>query len=304
MDKLQWFKERQKGIGGSDVGAIMGVSRWKSLLEVYVEKTEEIKEVKEFRELFYWGNTLEEVVAREFSIRTGKKVRKDNRQLIHKTHEFMIGNIDRKIVGENAILECTTVNAFKTKEWDGDEIPPEYILQCQHYMEVMGADTCYIAALIGGQRFVYKEIKRDEELISMIVKAEKDFWLNHVQKRIPPKLDGSEAASKYLSKTFKNIDKSLEVNLKAEYKDEINEYLNIKNQMKILDEALKVIENNLKNELGNAEKGIIEKFQVLWKGITSKRIDSKVLKEKYPEIYKEVCKQSISRRFEIKESSG
>lgn len=302
MDKLQWLKERQKGIGGSDVGAIMGVSRWKSAFEVYVDKIEEITEVSESSESSYFGNVLEEVVAREFSSRTGKKVRKDNRQLVHKTHEFMMGNIDRRIVGENSILECTTVNAFKAKEWDGEEIPPSFILQCQHYMEVMGADNCYIAALIGGQRFVHKEIKRDEELISMIVEAEKDFWINHVEKRIPPKLDGSEAASKYLSKTFKNFDKALEVNLKAEYKDKINEYLNIKNQMKTLDEALKTIENNLKNELGNAEKGIVEKFQVVWKGIISNRIDSKALKEIYPEIYKEVCKQSVSRRFEIKES--
>jgi putative phage-type endonuclease len=304
MDKLQWLKERQKGIGGSDVGAIMGVNKWKGPFEVYVEKIEEITEVKESGESSYWGNTLEEVVAREFSIRTGKKVRKDRRQLVHKTNEFMMGNIDRRIVGENALLECTTVNVFGAKEWDGEEIPPSYILQCQHYMEVMGADSCYIAALIGGQRFVYKEIKRDEELISMIVKAEKDFWINHVQKRIPPKLDGSEAASKYLSKTFKRINKTLEVSLKAEYKDKINEYLNIKNQMKVLDESLKVIENNLKNELGNAEKGIVEKFLVIWKGITSNRIDSKVLKEKYPEIYKEVCKHSMSRRFEIKEISN
>ncbi|NRT86734.1 YqaJ viral recombinase family protein [Clostridium beijerinckii] len=304
MDKLQWLKERQKGIGGSDVGAIMGVNKWKSPFEVYVDKTEEIREVKESGESSYFGNTLEEVVAREFSIRSGKKVRKDKRQLVHKIHEFMMGNIDRRIVGENSLLECTTVNAFRAKEWDGEEIPPSHILQCQHYMEVLGADTCYIAALIGGQRFVYKEIKRDEELISMIVEAEKDFWFNHVQKRIPPKLDGSEAASKYLSKTFKSIDKTLEVNLKEEYKDKINEYLNIKNQMKILDESLKVIENNLKNQLGNAEKGIVEKFQVIWKGVTSNRIDSKVLKEKYPEIYKEVCKQTMSRRFEIKEISS
>lgn len=301
MDKLQWLKERQKGIGGSDVGAIMGVNKWKSAFEVYVDKTQEITEVDKSNELSYWGSTLEEIVAREFSIRTGKKVRKDNRQLVHKTYEFMIGNIDRRIVGENAFLECITVNAFRAKEWEGEEIPPSVILQCQHYMEVIGVDNCYIAALIGGQKFIYKKVERDEELISMIVEAEKEFWVNHVEKRIPPKLDGSEAASKYLSKTFKNIDKSLEVNLKSEYKDKINEYLNIKNQMKILDETLKVIENNLKNELGNAERGNIEKFQIIWKGIISNRIDSKVLKEKYPKIFKEVLRQSVSRRFEIKE---
>jgi len=129
MDKLQWLKERQKGIGGSDVGAIMGVNKWKSPFEVYVDKTEEIREVKESGESSYLGNTLEEVVAREFSIRSGKKVRKDKRQLVHKIHKFMMGNIDRRIVGENSLLECTTVNAFKAKEWDGEEIPPSHILQ-------------------------------------------------------------------------------------------------------------------------------------------------------------------------------
>ena len=80
-----------------------------------------------------------------------------------------------RIVGENAFLECKTVNAFGAKEWEGEEIPPSYLLQCQHYMEVMEADNCYIAALIDGQRFMFKEIERDEELISMIIEARKGF---------------------------------------------------------------------------------------------------------------------------------
>lgn len=301
MDKLEWLKERQKGIGGSDVGAIMGVNKWKSAFEVYINKTEEITEVSESAEAAYWGSTLEEVVAREFTVRTGKKVRRDNRHLVHNTYKFMMANIDRKVVGENAFLECKTVNAFGAKEWEGEEIPPSYLLQCQHYMEVMGADKCYIAVLIGGQKFIFKEIERDEELISMIIEVEKDFWITHVEKKIPPAIDGSEAASKYLSKTFKNVDNSLEVELKYEYKDKINEYLKIKNDIKVLDESLKTIENNLKNELGNAEKGIADKFLVVWKSVISNRIDSKTLKTKYPEVYTEVIKQSMSRRFEVKE---
>ena len=302
MDKLEWLKERQKGIGGSDVGAIMGVNKWKSAFEIYLDKTEEITEEKESSEAAHFGTILEDIVAKEFTLRTGKKVRKDNRHLVHKNYPFMVANIDRRIVGENAILECKTANSFCAKEWEADEIPASYLLQCQHYLSVTGASKAYIAVLIGGQKFIYKEIERDEELIKIIIDAEKDFWLNHVEKKIAPAIDGSFGACRYLSEKYKVGDKSLKVDLRSEFEEKINEYKNIKLQSKELDERAKAIENSLKNELGNAESGSISKFLVLWKSVKSNRVDSKKLKTDYPEIYKAVCKQSVSRRFEIKES--
>lgn len=301
MDKLEWLKERQKGIGGSDVGAILGVNKWKSAFEIYLDKTEEITEVNEVSEAAYWGTKFEDLVAREFTVRTGKKVRRDNKHLVHKDYPFMVANLDRRVVGEDAILECKTANTFLSKEWEGEEIPASYLLQCQHYLAVTEAKKCYIAVLIGGQKLVIKEIERDEELINMIIEAEKDFWINHVEKRIPPQIDGSEGASRYLSERFKQSDKSLKVNLKSEFEDKINEYLEIKRQIKSLEEDSKAIENTIKNELGNAEKGVISEFLVVWKTMNSNRVDSRKLKDKYPDVYNEVIKQSTCRRFEIKE---
>lgn len=303
MDKLEWLKERQKGIGGSDVGAIMGVNSYKSAFEVYLEKTEEITEVTECSEAAYWGTRLEELVANEFYVRTGKKVRRDNRHLVHKEYPFMVANIDRRIVGEDAILECKTANSFKAKEWEAEEVPGSYILQCQHYLAVTGAKKCYIAVLIGGQKFIFKEVERDEELIKIIINAEETFWNEYVVKRIAPPLDGSFGASRYINEKYKISDNSLKVNLKSEYEDKIRQYLNLKDQVKVLDENIKAIENSIKNELGNAERGSVSDFIVVWKTLNSNRVDSKKLKEKYPDIYKEVCKASISRRFEIKEAN-
>jgi len=301
MDKLEWLKERQRGIGGSDVGAILGVNKWKTPFEVYLEKTEEITEVKETSEAAYWGTELEELVAKEFSKRTGKKVRRDSRHLVHPKYPFMVANIDRRVVGENAILECKTANQFLAKEWKDDEIPASYILQCQHYMSVTGAEKCYIACLIGGQRFIYKEIPRDNELIEMIIAAEKEFWEEHVMKRIPPALDGSSAAEKYLNERYSNPTPYSEINLKSEYKDMINEYLQLKENMKALETRLKEIENNIKNELADNEKGYVGNYEVNWMPVTSSRVDSKLLKSKYPDIYKDVCKKSTYRKFRIKE---
>lgn len=302
-DKLKWLKERQKGIGGSDVGAILGINKWKSPFEVYIDKTEEITEIKEAGEAAYWGSILEDQVAKEFALRTGKKVRKDNRHLIHKKYKFMTANIDRRIVSENAILECKTVNSFGAKEWEGEEVPPSYIVQCQHYLEVTGCEKCYIAVLIGGQKFMFKEILRDDELIAMIIEKENDFWLNHVEKGIPPAIDGSESAAKYINNKFNSSDSSLEISLKSEYKEHIEDYFSLKDKIKALEYCVKEIENNIKNELGNAEKGIINQFSIAWKSIISQRVDSKVLKAKYPDIYKEVCRECATRRFEIKEIS-
>ena len=300
MNDLLWLKDRQKGIGGSDAGAIMGVNKWKTAFQVYVEKTEDINEVQETSEAAYWGSNLEELVAKEFTRRTGKKVRRDNRHLVHKDYPFMIGNIDRRIVGENSILECKTTSAFGAKDWEGEEIPPSYILQCQHYMAITEADKCYMAVLIGGQKFLMKEIYRDKELIDLIIAAEKDFWTQHVEKRIPPELDGSYAADKYLKGKYPKTNSSLEVGLKAEYKEKISKYIRLRDNIKALEEEAKTIENNIKHQLGEAERGTIDNFIVNWRAVFSNRIDSKILKDKYPEVYKEVCKETVSRRFEIK----
>lgn len=300
MDKLQWLKDRQKGIGGSDIGAIMGMNRWKSAFQVFMEKTEEITEVAEAAEAMNWGNNFRELLIKEFKRITGKKVRRYNKLLVSKEYPFMLGTVDRRVLNENSIVICKTTSIFGKKEWEGEEIPQNYILQAQHYMAVTKADKCYLVVLIGGQQLLIKELLRDEELIARIIEACKDFWTQYVEKRIPPPLDGSINAEKYLKEAYPKGSKNLEVNLKTEDKEKIAKYLELKENIKALEEEAKTIENNIKNELGEAEKGTVDEFIVNWRSICSSRIDSKLLKENYPEVYSTVSKESLSRRFEIK----
>ena len=126
MNKLEWLKERQAGIGGSDVGAILGVNKYKTAFQVYIEKTETISEVKEQSEAAYWGDQFEDIVAKEFEKRTGKKVRRDRKHYKNSEYPFMVANIDRKVVGENAILECKTANQYLASEWKDAEIQASY----------------------------------------------------------------------------------------------------------------------------------------------------------------------------------
>ncbi|MDY2632401.1 MAG: YqaJ viral recombinase family protein [Clostridium sp.] len=300
MDKLQWLKERQCGIGGSDVGAILGVNKYKTPFEVYLEKTEPITEVGEQSESAYWGDQFEEVVAKEFEKRTGKKVRRDRKHYKHKEYSFMVANIDRKVVGENAILECKTANQYLANEWQDDEVPASYLLQVQHYLFVTGAEVGYIAVLIGGQKFVWKEVQRDEELIEVIIEAEKEFW-KMVQDKTPPALDGSSAAEKYLKERYKEAETDKSIELGFEYKEKIKSYLEMKEQLKNFEAQVKELENQIKAEIGKAEYAYAPGYRLSWKNILSNRVDSKKLKSEFPEVYEKVVKESISRKFNIKE---
>lgn len=301
MTEIEWLRSRQLGIGGSDAGAILGVNKWKTPFQVYLEKTEEINETNEQSEAAYWGTELEDLVAREFSKRTNKKVRRKNAILQNSEYPFMTANLDREIIGEKAFLECKTVNAFGGSDWDSDEIPDSYLVQVMHYLAVTGYSKAYIAVLIGGQKFVHREIDRDDELIKIIINSEMDFWNNHVLKKVPPPLDGSSAAEKFLKEKYKDTDPRKTVNLKSEYKDKIKDYFDIKNAMKALENQAKEIENNIKLELGEAEIGYISDYAVKWGSITSNKFNSAKFKEDYPELFKQYLKSSSYRKFNIKE---
>jgi putative phage-type endonuclease len=299
MDRETWLKFRRKGIGGSDAAAIAGLSKYKSPVAVYLEKTGQLEQ-EEPGEAAYWGNVLEDIVAKEFAARTGLKVKRRNAILQHPEHDWMLANVDRVVVGEKIGLECKTASAYLKDLWSGEDVPMEYLLQVQHYLAVTGYEAWYIAVLIGGNTFVYKRIERDDELIEQLIAIEKNFWENHVLAGVPPVLDGSEASGELLKKMHPIAEEGTETELPLEA-DELLEQLDIaKADVKAAEERVAEIENRLKAMLGDYEAGLARHYQVTWKNVTSRRIDSKALKAEHPDIYEKFVKQSISRRFSVK----
>lgn len=302
MSHEEWLEARKSGLGGSDAAIVLGLNRYKTPFELWLEKTGQVSLQSFTNDAAYFGTLLEDLVAKEFERRSGKKVRRRNAIFQHPDHDFIIANIDRMVVGEKAILECKTASAFLAREWEGEDVPESYIVQMQHYLGVLGSEyrKGYFAVLIGGQRFMWKEIERDDELIEMIFKAEVDFWNQYVLKGKPPALDGSSAAEKFLKSRFQETDSEKVVQLGASYKTKIEEYHSLKETIEQLNQQKKEIENELKYELKEAELGYIGDYEVHWKPRTQNRVDTKVLKEKFPDIYKQVIKSSTSRYFSIK----
>jgi len=290
----------QVTIGGSEAAAAIGLSRYKSQLRLYLEKIGEV-EREPAGEAAYWGNILEEIVAQEFAKRTGKKVQRVNKTFVHEKYPFAIGHIDRKVVGENALLECKTTSIWKDKEWSTkeDEIPQEYLIQVMHYLAVTGYERAYVAVLIGGQKFAVKEFSRDEELIDYIMEAEKKFY-EMIVNRTPPALDGSDDASKILSLLYPSAQEGSTIELPV-YEGVVEEILALDKQIKELEQMKEEKENTIKNAMGNYETAIIGRYTISWKNVTTERLDTKELKKANPDIYAQFTKQSSYRRFTIKE---
>lgn len=300
MNRYQWLTERKTGIGGSDSSAILGFSPWKSPFELYIDKTSDYVEEID-NEAIHFGNVLEDVVADEFTRRTGKKVRRRNQIFRHKEHDFMIANIDRDVVGERALLECKTTNAFAADQWEGDQIPPAYMCQIQHCMAVLDYEKAYIAVLIGGQKFVWKEIARDDEFIEIMIQQEKAFWENHVLAGVPPEIDGSPSASDLLNKMYPEDNGEI-VMLESDEAEMLIEAIeSIKAEVKEKQALQKEYENKLKLMIGEAETGVTPRFEVRHRAITSNRLDTRKLRKELPDIAEKYTNQSTYRRMTIKE---
>lgn len=304
MTHDEWLLDRRRGIGGSDVATILGLNKWKSAYQLWLEKTGQVELDHTDSEPAYWGNVLEEVVAKEFQERTGLKVRRRNQVFEHPLHPFLRANIDRDVVGEKAILECKTANQFLAKEWEGEEIPLSYLCQVQHYMNVMNYDHAYIAVLIGGQKFVWKRIERDQELIDMITERLVDFWETNVVEGVEPPVDGSKATSEFLNECYSE-DGTEETTLPAEFDGLIEYRKQLKEDVDLITGKISEVDNQIKSELGKKDAviGITPKFVISWKSVTSNRLNKKLLTEKYPEAAKdpEIYQTSNSKRMTIKE---
>ena len=300
MSYEDWLEHRRLGIGGSDASVVCGISRYKSPVELWMDKTGQLP-YQEAGEAAYWGTLLEPFVRAEFTKRTGIEVTHKDKLLQSEEYPFMLANLDGICEVPDygiCIFEAKTASAYKAGEWE-DSIPEEYMIQLQHYLAVTGYSGSYIAVLIGGNTFKWKFIERDEELISMLIELETDFW-NHVQQKTPPPLDGSSASANFLAERFPNGNPKSKIALPASAIELISQYDEACEQLKEIAEKKQYAENLLKEMMGNKEIGTVKDRIVTWKSVTQERLDSKTLKAEHPTLYKKYANITSYRRFSIK----
>lgn len=305
-DHEKWLEARTLGIGGSDAAVIMGMNPYKSPYQLWLEKAGQVEPPDlSGNQYVYWGTKNEANIADWFQEETGKKVKRLG-TLRSKEYPFMLANVDRTVVGENAGLEIKTAGVRQYRKWKDDEIPDAYYCQCLHYMAVTGADYWYIAVLLGGNEAKWKRIERNEEDIQHLIMAETDFW-KLVEARTPPPVDGSDSCAAALSAQYKGGDPNYSIILPPDIDGVIASLEDDKAIMDALKKQITEKENRLKALLGNAEEGTTDHYCVLWKTQAGRSsVPLAKIKKQAPDVYQLLeAKGCItigkpSRRFSIK----
>ena len=211
----------------------------------------------------------------------------------------MLADLDGVIYenGKMNLFEAKTASAYKQEIWEKG-IPEEYVLQVQHYMAVTGAEKTYLAALVGGNRFYWKVVRRDEQKIAEIIALEKAFWEENVLAGKEPVPDGSGATTDFLNEKYASSNGNT-ILLPEEALSLCRRYEELSGQLNELQDKKDAVSNQLKNFLKNNESGVIGEYRVTWKQVTSTTFDKKRLEKENRALYEEYLTKRQYRRLTV-----
>jgi predicted phage-related endonuclease len=268
------MEDRRLYCGGSDVSAICNMNRWRSPLMVFMEKTSptEIEGINSLQADL--GLELENFLARRYEKETGEKIRRMFDTVRSKTlPSYMACHPDGRILKKETLVEMKTTTAYKEAEWEGEDLPIEYLMQGMWNLGITGEQEIVFIYLIGNHKFGYKTIKRDDEMIKTMQEKVADFWTNYVLPKVMPEptfLDGDILQELY-GITPKN-ETIIEVG------DEVDETFiklkEVKSGIKELEKEQKEYENKLKVLIGENTGIKTNKYQLKWTEVPETPIEA------------------------------
>ena len=299
MSREEWLERRKHSIGGSDAGAIMGLSKYSSPMVVWGDKTGRLPPQEE-TEAMWQGTAFEPHVAQRFCEKTGKRVKRCNKMLYNPLYSYSHADIDREVVGENAGLECKFMSVpFAEKDLENDIYPAHYHIQCLHYMAITGADRWYLAILLAGRGFYWFTIdrERNQKTIDTLMQAERDFWEQYVLRNEPPPPDGSDPTTKAIREMFPQ-----EEEYDVELEDEpLARYEALRKQAGEIEKEMEAIKQQVMLVMQDSTTGISESYTVKWKRQKRTTYNIKELMKQHPEINMEpFTKTTEHRTFSVK----
>ena len=332
--RAAWLKGRRTGIGGSDVAAVLGLNPWKTPLDVWNDKLG-LSEDKEMSEPAYWGTVLEDTVAKEFQLRTGKRVQKVSHQFADPETPWAIANIDRAIInpeiakrvrplemtekeiakyGNRPIttdiaFEAKTAHAFTADLWGPSqeleikqnnlrtehEIPLYYETQIQWYCGILRLRGMYLAVLIGGSDFRMYWIDARPDVFQVIKEKCSAFWNNYVLTKTPPEPINIEDVLKLYGKSN---GKAIEA--QGDLAINYGEYARLNGEIKELKKQQDAVKAKIAIDMKDNEILTLDGKKVLtYKTQTSKRFDSDSFREDHLDDYYDYLKESSTRVMRV-----
>lgn len=306
-----WLTLRTKGIGGSDIGAILGLNPHSSPLKVYKQKVEGYREDLSDNVFVKKGKELEDLIltnyVKPYFAKMGYEVGKPQFMMINSDYPFFRANVDGIAFkkGEdfknNIIVEIKWVSEWAEVNWYKPEyngIPSSYYAQVQLYMAVTGARSAILCALFDKNwEMNYFVIPRDEMFIMEMINKGRDFYQYNMLMKMPPR-PSYEVDKEAVTEAIKSAPKVLIPN--EDMTKYIEKYLSNGEKIKKAEE----IQAQLKDiilELAN--KGFCPDntaHRVKTSIVNSHRFNSTKFKEEHADLYEQYCEDSESPRITIK----
>lgn len=301
MSREVWLEHRRLSIGGSDAASIIGLNAWCSPYTVWAEKLGKLPP-QEDNERMRLGRDLEDYVAKRFTEKTGKKVRRENSIITNPQYPFAHANVDRMVVGEDAGLECKTTSVLNLKKFKNGNYPEHYYVQCVHYLAVTGCKKWYLGVLVLGEGFYDFEIERDEGEINALMESEEAFW-KYVEDKTPPPTDGQQSTTDTISILYpESTDETVSL---FGYDTDLKTYMALSAQIKALTAQKDEVANKIKSFMNEAGKGESDLYRVSWTSSERNTFDSKRFASEHKDIdLSSYYKKSTYRTFKVSEKSG
>lgn len=298
QSQQEFHESRRTFIGGSDAAAALGLSKWKTPYQLYLEKIGEAELQEETWEMAR-GKALEPLLRQHYANTTGREVMLPSKELRSEKYPFIGYNPDG-LTDDKRLVEFKT--AAYDNEWGeehSDEIPTEYGLQVQHGMIVTGLMVTDVTVSIAGNKPKYFIVESDKELQEMIIEREHEFWHKNVLARvIPAALTNEDVAMRYkqfnpASIAADEITMEFLANLSASRKV-LKDYEAEKEKYEVAIKSFIGENDTLLNSSG--------KVIATWKGAKGREtLDSAAIKLDHPDICAKYLKTGEpTRRFLIK----
>jgi putative phage-type endonuclease len=300
-------KDRTRGLGSSDMGSLFGMNRYCPLPKLWLIKTGQLP-IEDSTEQMDWGNYLEEPVARRFALKTGRRVQKLTRTIVHPDYDFLLSNPDRWQFNRDkpkkqrrGVLEIKTSLLGNLREWAAGGIPAAYYLQIQHQMACTGCEWGSFAVLFGGNKLVEFDVQRDEPIITAIIERCKDFW-KLVQTKTMPPIELGREWNEHMAKFFPTVEKKEEIILATPAAlGRARRYLTLCTQVEKREAEIAEHEVFFKEQIGSAERLLVPGVaRFTWSSFEQKRVDLEKLRAEHPAIAEQLIKKVPTRRFTVK----
>jgi len=303
----EWVELRKGGIGGSDAGAIMGLSQYASPLTVWMEKTGRAAGF-EGNEATEVGSQLEPLIRDHMLLpymeKEGIPGHPTEAPYVwqSKTLPWMRANMDGLIVTDDDVfgLEIKTGNSYTLTNWADGETPPAYWAQCQHYMAVTGLRVFLLFGLIGNRR-MHRVIERNQPWIDELIETEKALWDlveldDPAQSPVPMGLDCEDAALGIIGRPVDETEVHLD-----DIDDVLSDYVYISQQIKELTQAKKAAQQTIKHAMGTASSGSSSNYTVSRTTYKKPQFEHGRFKADHPELVADYMKETTIDFPRVKE---